>query len=70
MECFQFSEAFHLPEFALRFEQPGRGPAQRLMAALAPHMDKTKFVRWMVKGFQLPPRWADALRRFFGIKSA
>lgn len=33
MECFQFPEAFHLPEFPLRIEQPGRGPAQRLIAA-------------------------------------
>jgi quinol monooxygenase YgiN len=39
-------------------------PHVRLMAALAPHMDKTKFVRWMVKGSQLPLRWDDALRRF------
>jgi hypothetical protein len=26
-------------------------PHVRLMAALAPHMNKTKFVRWTVKGF-------------------
>jgi hypothetical protein len=38
--------------------------AVRRMAALAPHMDETKFVRWMVKGSQLPLRWYDALRRF------
>lgn len=41
-------------------------PHVRLMAALAPHMGETKFVRWMVKGSQLPLRWDDALRRFAG----
>jgi hypothetical protein len=35
-----------------------------IMAALAPHMDKTKFLRWTVKGAQLPLQWDDALRRF------
>jgi hypothetical protein len=39
-------------------------PHVRLMAALAPHMDETKFVLWTVKGSQLPMRWDDALRRF------
>jgi hypothetical protein len=34
------------------------------MAALAPHMGETKFVRWRVKGSQLPLRWDDALSRF------
>jgi len=38
-------------------------PHLRVMTALAPHMDKTKFVRWMVKGSNLPLRWDDALRR-------
>ncbi len=38
-------------------------PYVRLMAALAPHMGKTKFVRWAVKGSELPLRWDDALRR-------
>jgi quinol monooxygenase YgiN len=38
-------------------------PHVRLMAALAPHMDKTKFVRWTVKGCDLPLRWDKALRR-------
>ncbi len=58
---------------ALRMEGR-RGPAGlrsalahvRLMAAFAPHMDETKFVRWTVKGSQLPLRWDDALLRFFG----
>lgn len=34
-----------------------------IMAALAPHMEKTKFVRWTIRGSQLPLRWDDALRR-------
>jgi hypothetical protein len=38
-------------------------PHVRLMASLTPHMRKTKFVRWKVKGSQLPLRWDDALRR-------
>ncbi len=41
-------------------------PHVRLMAALAPHMAETKFVRWTVKGSQLPLRWDDALLRFSG----
>ena len=36
-------------------------PHVRLMASLAPHMGKTKFVRWMVKGSELPLLWDDAL---------
>jgi hypothetical protein len=38
-------------------------PHVRIMASLAPHMDKTSFVRWTVKGSDLPLRWDDALRR-------
>ena len=38
-------------------------PHVRIMAALAPHMRETKFVRWRVKGSELPLRWEDALRR-------
>jgi quinol monooxygenase YgiN len=38
-------------------------PHVRIMTALAPHMDKTNFVRWTVKGSQLPLQWEDALRR-------
>ena len=34
------------------------------MTALVPHMDKTHFVHWSVKGSALPLRWDDALRRF------
>ena len=32
------------------------------MTALVPHMDKTHFVHWSVKGSALPLRWDDALR--------
>jgi quinol monooxygenase YgiN len=39
-------------------------PHVRLMVALTPYMDKTKFVRWTVKGSHLPLQWDDALRRF------
>jgi len=39
-------------------------PHVRIMAKLAPHMGETKFVRWTVKGSELPLRWDDALRRF------
>jgi len=38
-------------------------PHVRLMASLTSHMRKTKFVRWKVKGSELPLRWDDALRR-------
>jgi quinol monooxygenase YgiN len=38
-------------------------PHLRIMTSLAPHMEKTKFVRWKIKGSDLPLRWDDALRR-------
>jgi len=38
-------------------------PHVRIMNALAPHMDKTNFVRWTIKGSDLPLDWDDALRR-------
>jgi quinol monooxygenase YgiN len=38
-------------------------PHVRIMAALAPHMDKTRFVRWTLRGSHLPLRWEEALRR-------
>lgn len=38
-------------------------PHLRIMTELAPHMGQTKFVRWTVKGTQLPLPWDDALRR-------
>jgi hypothetical protein len=40
-----------------------RPPHVRIMGALSPHMNKTRFVRWTVKGSQLPLRWDEALRR-------
>jgi quinol monooxygenase YgiN len=45
-------------------------PHVRIIAALAPHMDKTKFVPWMVKGSQLPLQWDDALHRLADRPSA
>jgi quinol monooxygenase YgiN len=39
-------------------------PHVRIMTALNPHMGETKFVRWTVKGSELPLLWEDALRRF------
>ena len=41
-----------------------RPPHARIMTALTRHMGKTSFVRWTVKGSQLPLQWDDALRRF------
>jgi quinol monooxygenase YgiN len=39
-------------------------PHVRIMTALNPHMGETKFVRWTVKGSELPLLWEDALNRF------
>lgn len=41
-------------------------PHVHIMTALIPHMEQTKFLRWIVKGSQLPLGWDDALRRFVG----
>jgi hypothetical protein len=41
-------------------------PHVHIMTALIPHMEQTKFLRWIVKGSQLPLGWDDALRRFAG----
>lgn len=38
-------------------------PHAELMSALAPEMGPTKFVRWMIDGFDGPPSWTDAVRR-------
>ena len=38
-------------------------PHLAVMKALASHMGATRFVRWNVKGSELPLRWDDALRR-------
>jgi hypothetical protein len=40
-----------------------RAPHVRIMTSLRPHMAATKFVRWQVKGSQLPLQWDEALRR-------
>ena len=39
-------------------------PHVRIMTALAPHLAKTAFMRWTVKGSALPLGWDDALARF------
>jgi hypothetical protein len=39
-------------------------PHARTMTALVPHMGKTRFIRWMITGSELPLRWEDALRRW------
>jgi len=38
-------------------------PHARVMKALAPHMGKTRFVQWDVKGSDVPPPWQEALSR-------
>lgn len=38
-------------------------PHVRVMAALAPHLGKTSFVRWDVSGAGVPPGWQDAFGR-------
>ena len=38
-------------------------PHVTIMKALAPYMGATSFVRWNVKGSELPLTWDDALRR-------
>jgi hypothetical protein len=38
-------------------------PHVAIMTALAPSMGATRFVRWDVKGSELPLTWDDALRR-------
>jgi len=38
-------------------------PHVAVMTAMVPYMGQTRFVRWNVKGSELPLRWDDALRR-------
>jgi hypothetical protein len=45
-------------------------PHLGIMTALAPHMGETKFVRWTVKGSQLPLQWDEALPRLSGASPA
>ena len=54
--------AWKSEEALLTFVQ--QPPHVRIMTALGPHMDATKFMRWTVKGSQLPLKWDEALRRF------
>ena len=39
-------------------------PHVRLMGSLTPHMGETRFVRWTVKGSELPLLWDDVLRHW------
>lgn len=38
-------------------------PHAGTMAAVAPHMDKPRFVHWTLKGSEVPVDWEDALKR-------
>ena len=38
-------------------------PHTRTMTVLAPHMGSTRFLRWTIKGAQVPPSWDDAVSR-------
>jgi hypothetical protein len=38
-------------------------PHGRVMTALREKMDQTRFVRWGMRGSELPPRWRDAFAR-------
>ena len=38
-------------------------PHVAVMTAMVPHMGQTRFVRWNVRGSELPLRWDDALKR-------
>lgn len=37
-----------------------RIPHSEVMQSLAPHMGQTKFVRWKLKGTEVPPSWDEA----------
>ncbi len=41
----------------------GKVPHLDAMTVLQSHLSETAFVRWSVKGAQLPLQWGDALRR-------
>ncbi|HEX8143874.1 MAG TPA: DUF3291 domain-containing protein [Pyrinomonadaceae bacterium] len=40
-----------------------RLPHSEVMTSLAPHMAQTKFTRWTIKGYGMPPRWDEAKKR-------
>ncbi len=44
---------------AFVMNEPHRGT----MGVLRPHMDATAFVRWDIRGFDVPPTWDEAMRR-------
>jgi hypothetical protein len=39
-------------------------PHAQTMTAMAPRMGATRFIRWTVKGSELPVSWEEALRRW------
>lgn len=39
-------------------------PHLAVMSDLRGHMGATRFIEWQAKGAQLPPTWAEAMRRF------
>jgi len=41
----------------------GKGAHTITMRAVAPHMGPTRFIRWRMRGAELPPKWADAFAR-------
>jgi hypothetical protein len=43
-------------------------PHVRIMSSLRPHMTPTKFVRWTVKGAELPLKWDEAQSRLRDLK--
>ncbi|MGH2574072.1 MAG: hypothetical protein ACRDFC_00050 [Ignavibacteria bacterium] len=38
-------------------------PHKDVMSELLPHIEKTKFERWKIRGSEVPPAWKDALTR-------
>lgn len=36
------------------------------MRSMTPHMGATRFIRWKLRGVQVPPKWNDALDRWTG----
>ena len=47
----------------------GKAPHREAMTGLQPYMGETAFVRWRVKGADLPLRWDDALPRMRSPRS-
>jgi hypothetical protein len=41
-------------------------PHLAVISGLRGHMGATRFIEWQAKGAQLPPTWAEAMRRFRG----